>query len=223
LTRVGARLPIFCLNSVLFPGMRLPLHVFEDRYRRLMQDVFAAPEPRRFGVVAIREGYEVGSRGVQSAHRVGCEAEVVSATMLPDGRSDLEVVGRRRFRVGSLDTTQPYPVAEVLQLEEALGEQVREAAAHAAAAFQTYRDALSRYGGAPVLAGDLPRHPLALSYFVAATALLTLPDRQALLEAPDAASRLRAGLLSLRVEQAAMRAVPSLPAMRVARTAWSPN
>ena len=220
---MGARLPIFCLNTVLFPGVRSPLHVFEDRYRRLVQDALAAPEPRRFGIVAIREGYEVGSRGVHSAHRVGCEAEIASCTTLPDGRYDLQVIGRRRFRVGSLDAAGPYLVAEVVLLEEALGEEVREAAAHAAAAFETYRDALARYGGGPPLGGDLPRDPLELSYFVAAVALLTLPERQALLEAPDAASRLRSAVRSLRVEQAAMRAVPSLPAMQLARTAWSPN
>jgi len=220
---VGTPVPIFCLNTVLFPGMRLPLHVFEDRYRRLVQDALEAGQSARFGVVAIREGYEVGSRGVHSAHRVGCEAQISSCVPHPDGKYDIEVVGRRRFRVEALDTSGPYLVAEVVHIPEVAGEQVREAAAHAAAAFQAYRTALSEQRGGPVLTGGIPRDPTALSYFLAATALLTLPERQALLEAPDAASRLRQVLHSLRIEQAAMRAVPSLPATDVARTAWSPN
>jgi len=220
---VGTRVPIFCLNTVLFPGMRLPLHVFEERYRRLVQDALEAGQPARFGVVAIREGYEVGSRGVHSAHRVGCEAQIDSCATLPDGRYDIEVSGRRRFRVEALDTSGPYLVAEVVQLDEAAGEHVRESAAHAAAAFTAYRSALSEQRGEPVLTGGMPRDPLQLSYFLAATALLTLPERQALLEAADAASRLRQVLHSLRLERAAMRAVPSLPATEVARTAWSPN
>ena len=221
--RVGTRVPIFCLNTVLFPGMRLPLHVFEERYRRLVQDVLEAGQPGRFGVVAIREGYEVGSRGVHSAHRVGREAQIGSNTALPDGRYDIEVTGRRRFRVETLDTSGPYLVAEVVYLVEAEGDHVREAAAHAAAAFQAYRTALSEHRDGPVFTGGIPRDPLQLSYFLAAAALLTLPERQALLEATDAASRLRQVQHSLRIERAAMRAVPSLPATEVARTAWSPN
>lgn len=221
---VGWRVPIFCLNTVLFPGMRLPLHVFEDRYRRLVHDVLAAPGPQQvFGVVAIREGYEVGSRAVQSAHRVGCEACVGDAAPLPDGRYDLEVHGRRRFRVEALDTSGPYLVAEVVHLEEAPGERPREAAAHAATAFDSYRRDLARLRGGEVPTDPMPRDPGRLSYFLASSVMLPLPERQTLLEAPDAASRLRRVLRVLRAEQAAMRAVPSLPGTYMASRAWSPN
>ena len=57
-------LPLFPLSTVLFPGMRLPLHIFEERYRLLVADLQAQPEPRRFGVIAIRKGREVGAEGV---------------------------------------------------------------------------------------------------------------------------------------------------------------
>lgn len=221
---MGSLVPIFCLNTVLFPGMRLPLHVFEERYRRLVDDVLKAPDPQRlFGVVAIREGYEVGTRAVQSAHRVGCEAHIGHTQPLPDGRYNLEVQGRRRFRVKAIDPSGPYLVAEVVHLDEAPGEQPREAAAHAAVAFDFYRRDLSRHRGGAVLTGPVPRDPLSLSYFLASTILLTLPERQSLLESPDAASRLRQVLHALRVEQAAMRAVPSVPATQAARATWSPN
>lgn len=221
---VASPLPIFCLNTVLFPGMRLPLHVFEDRYRQLVHDVLDAPESQRvFGVVAIREGYEVGSRGVHSAHRVGCEVRISRCVQLPDGRYNLEVRGRRRFRVDALDSSAAYLVADVVHLDEAPGEQPREAAARAAAAFDSYRRHLTRHRGAQMLAGFPPRDPLSLSYYLASTVVLPLPERQALLEAPDAASRLRRLLHTLRGEQAAMRAVPSVPATPVTSAAWSPN
>lgn len=224
---MGLRLPLFCLSSVLFPGMRLPLHVFEDRYRRLVSDTLAAPEPQRcFGIVAIREGYEVGARGVQSAHRIGCEAQITVCEGLPDGRFDVEVAGVRRFRVTALDTTGPYLVGDVGYLDERQGEQPAVAAAAAAAAFEAYRLELSRHRGGRIgelVTAELPHDPVQLSYFLASTTLLTLPERQALLEAPDAATRLRRVIHALRIEQSAMQAVPSLPATEVARTAWSPN
>ena len=69
-------LPLFPLSAVLFPGMRLPLHIFEERYRVLVTDLLAKPEPRRFGVIAIRNGREVGADGVTALHEVGCVAAV---------------------------------------------------------------------------------------------------------------------------------------------------
>jgi Lon protease-like protein len=77
--------------------------------------------------------------------------------------------------------------------------------------------------GGPVLAGPMPRDPAYLSYTLAATCLLSQGERQELLEAPDAFTRLRMLRRSLREEMRAMRALPSLPATEVSRTRWSPN
>ena len=60
-------LPLFPLGTVLFPGLLLPLHIFEDRYRQLVRDLVSQPEPQRFGVVAIREGRETGFEGVSAS------------------------------------------------------------------------------------------------------------------------------------------------------------
>ncbi len=89
--------------------------------------------------------------------------------------------------------------------------------------FEKYRDRLSDLRGGPVLTGTMPTDPTYLSYALAATCLLTLPQRQALLEADDA--QLRLGMLrrTLHEEMRSMRAIPSLPATEVARTRWSPN
>ena len=98
---------MFPLNTVVFPGMSVPLHVFEDRYRMLVRHLLTVDDPaaRVFGTVAIREGYEVGSHGVQSVHRVGCVVQMTSVDPYPDGRFDIEVVGRRRLRLDALDTS----------------------------------------------------------------------------------------------------------------------
>ena len=100
-------LPLFPLSTVLFPGMRLPLHVFEERYRALVAELLAGPEPRRFGVIAIRKGRETGIDGVHSLYQIGCTATLRRVERLEDGRFDLVTVGTERFRLKALD--QPLP------------------------------------------------------------------------------------------------------------------
>src|SRR6202012_3423899 len=96
-------LPLFPLSTVLFPGMRLPLHIFEERYRLLAADLQAQPEPRRFGVIATRQGREVGAHGITALHEVGCVATVRQITPHADGRFDLDTVGTERFRLLRVD------------------------------------------------------------------------------------------------------------------------
>lgn len=221
------RIPLFPLNTVMFPGVRAPMHIFEERYRALMRDLLATPEPRDrvFGIVAIREGYEVGEHGVQSSHRVGCLVQVTEHERHEDGRFDIEVLGRQRLRVLEVTPTEEYLTAEADLLDDAARDPAAEAgeAARTLAAFEEYRSELSELRGGPVLSGPLPDDPLYLSYALAATCLLTLGQRQELLEAADATTRLRMLRASLRTELAAMRALPSLPATEIARTRWSPN
>jgi hypothetical protein len=226
-------LPIFPLGTVLYPGLALPLMVFEDRYRAMMRDLLRLPEAeRRFGVVAIREGYEVAlpghggtgrGSGRQSSYRLGCEARLVRAERQADGGYQIETVGARRFRVHDVHTDGDYLTAEVLPLGEPVGCAADTAAASALQVFDTYRQVLSVQRGGEVMAGELPADPLALSYALASTIPLTLADRQALLEVPAAEDRLRRIETLLRAELSALRAVPSLPATDVVRTGWSPN
>lgn len=218
--------PVFPLNTVVFPGVVTPLHVFEDRYRALMRDLVAIPDPaeRTFAVVAIREGYEVGDRGVQSLHRVGTLVQLTEIERYDDGRFDIEVTGRQRIVLDQVDASGEYLTArgDLVDDEEDSSEAAEEAE-RALAAFEEYREALSTMRGGPVLAGPLPHDPAYLSYSLAATCLLSQSQRQDLLEAPDAFTRLRMLRGSLREEMRAMRALPSLPATEVARTRWSPN
>ena len=101
---------MFPLGTVLFPGLVLPLHIFEERYRDLVRHLVALPAdaPREFGVVAIRQGWETlpaagpattaPASAAVTLHEVGCTAELRQVTELPDGRFDIVTVGRRRFR-----------------------------------------------------------------------------------------------------------------------------
>ncbi len=111
-------LPLFPLSTVLFPGMRLPLHIFEERYRLLAAHLRAQPEPRRFGVIAIRQGREVGADGITALHEVGCVAAVRQITPHADGRFDLATVGTERFRLLRVDDSLPYFQGEVEPLKD---------------------------------------------------------------------------------------------------------
>ncbi len=102
-------MPMFPLGTVLFPSMVLPLHVFEDRYRRLMRDCLAGD--REFGVVLIERGSEVGGGDVRTD--VGTVARIVESDELPDGRYALVAVGVRRIVVDAWLPDDPYPRAEV--------------------------------------------------------------------------------------------------------------
>lgn len=220
--------PVFPLNSVLFPGVVTPLHVFEDRYRALMRDLLAISEPadRVFAVVAIREGYEIGDHGMQSMHRTGTLVQLTESERYDDGRFDIEVTGRQRVVLNEVDGSGDYLRAECDLVDDsgdAVDPDADLEATRTLATFEEYRDRLSELRGGPVLTGPLPRDPTYLSYSLAATCLLRQDERQGLLEAPDAGTRLAMLRYSLHEEMRAMRAIPSLPATEVARTRWSPN
>jgi uncharacterized protein len=102
-------LPMFPLGTVLLPGMVLPLHVFEPRYRQLVEDCEAGDG--EFGVVLIERGSEVGGGDVRT--NVGTVAKIVQTQSLPDGRYLLATVGARRLRVERWLDDDPYPRAEV--------------------------------------------------------------------------------------------------------------
>ncbi|HEY6277153.1 MAG TPA: LON peptidase substrate-binding domain-containing protein, partial [Streptosporangiaceae bacterium] len=206
-------MPLFPLGTVLYPGLVLPLHIFEERYRQLVRDLLAGPEPRCFGVVAIRKGRETGIDGVEALHKIGCTTTLRQVTPLDDGRFELVTVGTQRFRLLALDQSQPYLRAEIDLLAEETGD---EAAASVAVrsvrrAFGEYLEALAAQRAARITLPELPDEPVLLSYLVAATMIVDLADRQVLLAAPDAAARLAAERAMLARENAMLRTLPATP------------
>ena len=146
------QLPLFPLHSVLFPGVALPLHIFEERYRRMVAHCVERGEP--FGVVLIREGREVGGGDVSLAD-VGTTAIIRRAGRYPDGQLDILTIGGRRFRIGAVHAErEPYLVGDVEILAEPIGErtEARRLGAKIGRRFLRYLDLL-----APALAdGDGP-------------------------------------------------------------------
>ena len=223
-------LPLFPLSTVLFPGMRLPLHIFEERYRTLVADLLAEPEPRMFGVIAIRAGNEVGADSVAALHEVGCVAAVRQIAPSADGRYDLLTVGADRFRLLSVDRSLPYLRGEIELLpdDDAAAEPgAAEAAAglvrQVQAGFRAYLNALADQGGGVISIAELPDEPGLLSYVIGAAMIIDLPERQSLLAAPDAMARLRLERSLLVREIAMLRATTSRPAPDYAHEQFSPN
>jgi len=217
-------LPMFPLNAVLFPGMSVPLRVFEDRYRAMVHHLLRVEDPieRVFGSVGIREGYEVGEHGAQWLFRVGCRVKMTEVEANPDGTFELVAVGLDRIELEHLDTSGLYPVGHVTPLAETEVSVPDAVTGAARATYDAYREALLEIDREPP-SGDLPRDPAYLSWALAALAPLTLAQRQALLEAEEAEERLRMVTDVLRAELRTMRAFPSVPATEIARTRWSPN
>jgi Lon protease-like protein len=211
---MGEPLPLFPLSTVLVPGQQLPLHVFEERYRQLVTELLELPEgaPRRFGVVAIRQGREAGQATVPELYDVGCTAELSEVRARADGRFDIVTTGGVRFRLLSVDTARPYLVGDIELVPEATGSGAAALAAAVRSAYDGYADAVEELGASVRPGRSLPSDPIALSYTVAATMLLDLGERQALLAAEDAARRLDAERRLLRREITLVRQLSALPA-----------
>ncbi len=218
-------LPLFPLGSVLYPGLLLPLHIFEDRYRQLVRDLLDEPEPRRLGVIAIREGSETGADNVSALYQIGCTATVRRVSERDDGRFDLVTIGAERFRLTELDHSKPYLQGEVDLLPEETGDAAAagRAAASVQRAFRTYIDALTRRGVTQVSVPDLPSEPISLSYLVAASIIADLQDRQVLLAEPDALRRLTAERTLLSRETVMLRTLTSTPAPELRYAPYSLN
>ena len=218
-------LPLFPLGTVLYPGLLLPLHVFEERYRQLVRDLLAGPEPRTFGVIAIREGRETGPNGILTLHEVGCTATVRQVTELDDGRYDLVTVGTQRFLLTGTDDTRPYLQGQVELLAEETGDESGAvmAARSVQDAFRTYLGALAERGVTQVSVPELPGDPVLLSYLVAASMVIDLRDKQALLAEPDALHRLVTERMLLSRETTMLRTLTATPAPDLRNSPYSSN
>jgi Lon protease-like protein len=222
---MSTKIPLFPLGTVLFPGLVLPLHIFEDRYRQLVRDLLAKPEPREFGVIAIRHGRETGVDGVSDLYEVGCTAEIRQVEELDDGRFALVTVGNQRFRLKGLDEPAPYLAADVDLLDDEVGDEAAAALAvkPVQRAFLDYLTALADQRQATFEVPELPDEPVLLSYLVAAAVVVDMQDKQRLLAAPDAARRLAAGRELLRREIRMLRALPTTPAPDLRYSPYNPN
>lgn len=205
--------PLFPLGTVLLPGASLPLHIFEPRYRQLTVDLVTGVVPgRSFGVIAVKQGLDTAE---ETTHDIGCTAVLREARRLPDGRFDIVTRGEKRFRLLDIDEkSAPYLVGSVewvpdddpaddeLMLLPMLSRAAREA-------HRRYCSAAWQHGDWDEPAADVDA--AALPHLLAADCLLTLEDRQTLLEERDPADRLRLVRTLLVREAAFLRAFRAVP------------
>jgi Lon protease-like protein len=218
---MAVEIPLFELGTVLFPHMPLGLHVFEERYRAMLRD--CQERGVGFGVVAIREGVEVGGGAV--AHSVGTLAQIRSVERLEDGRSNLLVTGATRFRVVRRITGRPYPAGEIEYLADIAGdgERMHRLAAEVLPLFKRYVATLQRLASRAASEQEMPDDPELLGYRVAASLLVDVARRQQLLEADSTEDRLRLCLETLRREEALLERMLAHTGAPPGRGGMSPN
>ncbi len=242
------RLPYFPLHVVLFPHLPLPIHVFEERYRLMTQDVIAdgSPFAGQFVVSLITEGAEVGEDPQQPTHavRIGTIVEVRRAERFADGRFVLLVVGVSRALLGAVDRSGPYATVAVEPLpdEDGDADRARALLPEVQAALDAYLETVKRFVASAASLGSespeitsvaasldellkpirLPADPMAASYAVGGVLQIELTRKQHLLEMPDAASRLHAELDLLRRE-ARLLSDGAMPPIATSDLRYHPN
>ena len=182
-------IPLFPLNVVLFPRMMLPLHIFEERYKEMINGCLASDS--RFGVVLIKEGQEVGETAVP--HDVGTVAHITRVTSLDQGRMNLVTLGERRFRLEEVTQRQPYLKGHVRFFEpEPVGEPTPTTQSIEALRrmLDAYLKSLLGLRGGWVREVNSPTDPVELSFYIATVLRDENDPLQRILEAPAAVERL---------------------------------
>lgn len=193
---MSKRLRLFPLNTVLFPGVILNLHVFEPRYRQMISECLDTGEA--FGVVLIRDGDEAGDSDVMP-HDVGTTAEIADVTPLPAGRYYISTTGRRRFRIENVISREPFLMCNVEYLDEEISDidAVEEISAEVRDEFREYLRLLVEFSGTTADI-DLPSDPVDASYLIGDALQVADSMKQKLLETSDTHQRLKVELGFLR-------------------------
>ena len=181
-----AELPLFPLNLVLFPGMPLPLHIFEERYKAMIGDCLRNNSP--FGVSLIRSGQEVGSPA--EPFTTGTTARALRSELLEQGRMNILTKGERRYEIIEITQEDPHVAALVKLLDEPVGEGFTGISAELTEEYTKLIRGLTTLSGGYMSDVTIPEDPVELSYMIAANLDAPTPLRQELLEVPTAADRL---------------------------------
>ena len=224
-----SHISLFPLNTILVPGLVLPLHIFEPRYRLMVQNLLEIPDEdeREFGVVSIRDGHDVTTLGIDALHPIGISAIMREVTPSEDGRYDIVTTGARRFTVKAVDTSSPLLSADVEWLPEPVPVESAELSLltkSTLSEFAAYRAALSGELNSNVsIFKELPKDPVVVGYLLTAAILLPTDERQALLGAETAESRLELVRTLLRRETSLIQHFGALPAIDLLTDDFSSN
>lgn len=185
---MAEQLPLFPLNTVLYPGMPLPLHIFEERYRRLLR--IRAGEETVFGVILIKTtNADVAPLGM---YPIGTAARLITRRSMPDGRSDIVVTGTRRFRVHAENWSAGYCVAEVTYLNDEIGDQQRvdRLLERTTRRFAKYVEGITRITGREFAGVRISEDPIEAAYDLTTRLPLHTWERQGILELDTTEARL---------------------------------
>jgi Lon protease-like protein len=200
------KLALFPLHTVLFPGMALPLHIFEPRYRRMIHACLRDQAP--FGVVLIRAGREVGGPAVP--YTIGTLARIGHIEHLPDGRMNIEAIGEQRFRLARLyaaqDEVHTGDIAEY-PLQDSSHPEAQAADRALRPWLVRYLDLLGQSARTHFSEKPLPADPAGLAYFAASVAQIPAGEKQALLSVANAAELLLLERALYRRETSLLRAM----------------
>lgn len=183
-------IPLFPLHTVLFPGMPLLLHIFEQRYRVMIERCLDEELP--FGVTLIRQGQEALGP-LPEPYRIGTTARIIQVEHKSDGRMNLVAVGEERFRIDALRRGQPYLTAsiEMLPMDLPITLSVIRGTRDLQPWISAYLNLLRSLGDEALnLELDLiniPKDPLSLLYSAAWLLQVPLAEKQSLLEAETSA------------------------------------
>jgi Lon protease-like protein len=181
-------LRLFPLQTVLVPGMRMPLHIFEDRYKIMVRECIEEDAP--FGVALIRSGAEVGGGAVP--HDIGTTARILQVEYLDEGRMNLFAMGEQRFRIIAVNTTSPYLRGEVELLDASRAAETppAELIERSRALFDEYLRTHMALGGQWTRGVELPDELADAADYVAARLDVPAPQKQELLEQLSPQARL---------------------------------
>lgn len=198
-----AHLPIFPLGTVLFPNGLLPLHIFEERYRRMLRD--SQHRDPAFVIALARS--EERHDGTITPARVGTACHISGVSPRPDGRSDIVVNGTFRVQIGDLEWSNGYAVGEIEPLEDVIddGAAVQERYAAIRGRFRAYLGLVEKLVGEALPNIDTTANPARGAWVIAEVLTLHTWERQDLLEAPTVDERLAVLERFLRREQALIR------------------
>jgi Lon protease-like protein len=200
--------PIFPLDTVLFPSMPLPLHIFEERYRTMVKNLKHGDN--RFCVALIREGQEVG--GYAAPYEVACLAELVHTQPLQDGRYFIVAVGIERVRIVSIERdSKPYLTGSVEMWPDESKDADPKLVEKASKLFLQYIQYILKLAGQDEEKIPMPTEPDLLSYLMATSLQVEAEVRQSLLEMPSSEQRIQAELEMLQSELPLLRAFMSTP------------
>ena len=179
-------LPLFPLNVVLFPGMPLPLHIFEERYKAMIGNCIDRQAP--FGVVLIKEGKEVGDPA--EPFHIGTAARILKVQHLDEGKLSVLTSGERRFEIIELTQHLPHLEGQVRYLDEEVGAPPGAVLPQVQEEYTQFARTVASFSGSWNAPVELPDDPVLLSFLVASNLDLPKPIRQLLLELPTATERL---------------------------------